>query len=131
LVRRELFVQAHSDKLVGALYKIRKHALEKIEKSKADENRTYGLDNQTLEQSWLKWHHFKHAFCGKNKNIEHFHEFKIKVKCSKTQRPNPTGLERRAFVAFILKGVLAFCFGLDQSFALLPEKMLLKEQLLL
>jgi len=19
-----------------------------------------------LEQSWLKWHHFNHAFCGKN-----------------------------------------------------------------
>jgi len=26
-----------------------------------------------LEQSWLKWHHFNHAFCGKNKDIEHFH----------------------------------------------------------
>jgi len=26
-----------------------------------------------LEQSWLKWHHFNHAFCGKNKTIEPFH----------------------------------------------------------
>jgi len=28
--------------------------------------------NYVLEQSWLKWHHFNHAFCGKNKNREHF-----------------------------------------------------------
>jgi len=26
-----------------------------------------------LEQSWLTWKHFNHAFCGKNKTIEPFH----------------------------------------------------------
>jgi len=28
---------------------------------------------KSLEQSWLKWKHFNHAFCGKNKTIEPFH----------------------------------------------------------
>jgi len=38
-----------------------------------------------LEQSWLKWKHFNHAFCGKNKTIEPFHCFKIKVKGSRVK----------------------------------------------
>jgi len=28
---------------------------------------------RALEQSWFKSHHFNYAFCGKKKNIEHFH----------------------------------------------------------